>query len=412
MSKRRVVITGLGAVSPLGLTVAENWENALAGKSGIRPITHMDVESFSVRFGGSVPNFEVTNYLSKKEAKKMAPFIHYGMAAAIEAIKDAGLEVTEDNAERIGVAIGAGIGGVGGIEKGYADFTKGGPRKISPFFVPSNIINMISGNLSVMYGFKGPNFSIVTACSSGTHNIGDAARKIVYGDADVMLAGGAEMATSATGLGGFAAARALSTRNDDPETASRPWDKDRDGFVLSDGAGVVVLEEYETAKARGAMIYAELVGYGMSGDAFHMTLPPPEGEGAQRCMKAALSDAGIHSGNVQYINAHGTSTPAGDKAETDAVKAVFSDYAYKIAVNSTKSMTGHMLGAAGGIEAVFTALAIRDQVSPPTINLFNQDPECDLDYVANTAREMKIDVALSNSFGFGGTNGSLVLRKI
>ncbi len=412
MSKRRVVITGLGAVSPLGLTVAENWENALAGKSGICPITHMDVESFAVRFGGSVSNFEVTDYLTKKDAKKMATFIHYGMAAAIEAIKDAGLEVTEDNAERIGVAIGAGIGGLGGIEKGYADFIKGGPRKISPFFVPSNIINMISGNLSVMYGFKGPNFAIVTACSSGTHNIGDAARKIAYGDADVMLAGGAEMATSATGLGGFAAARALSTRNDSPETASRPWDKDRDGFVLSDGAGVIVLEEYETAKARGATIYAELAGYGMSGDAFHMTLPPPGGEGAQRCMKSALKDAGINPESVQYINAHGTSTPAGDKAETDAVKAVFSDYAYKLAVNSTKSMTGHMLGAAGGIEAVFTALAIRDQVSPPTINLFNQDPECDLDYVANTAREMKIDVALSNSFGFGGTNGSLVLRKI
>lgn len=412
MAKRRVVITGLGAVSPLGLTVAENWENALAGKSGIRPVTHMDVENFPVRFGGDVPNFEVTDYLSKKEARKMAPFIHYGMAAAIEAINDSGLEVTEENAERIGVAIGAGIGGLGGIEKGYADYLKGGPRKISPFFVPSNIINMISGNLSVMYGFKGPNFAIVTACSSGTHNIGDAARKIMYGDADVMLAGGAEMATSCTGLGGFAAARALSTRNDDPQTASRPWDKDRDGFVLSDGAGVVVLEEYEIAKARGAKIYGELVGYGMSGDAYHMTLPPPEGEGAQRCMKNALKDGGINPEEVQYINAHGTSTPAGDKAESDAVKAVFADHAYKIAVNSTKSMTGHMLGAAGGIEAVFTALAIRDQVSPPTINIFNQDPECDLDYVANTAREMEINVAVSNSFGFGGTNGTIVLRKL
>lgn len=412
MSKRRVVITGLGAVSPLGLTVAENWENALAGKSGIRPVTHMDVEKFPVRFGGDVANFEVTDYLSKKEAKKMAPFIHYGMAAAIEAINDSGLEVTEENAERIGVAIGAGIGGLGGIEKGYGDYLKGGPRKISPFFVPSNIINMISGNLSVMYGFKGPNFAIVTACSSGTHNIGDAARKIMYGDADVMLAGGAEMATSCTGLGGFAAARALSTRNDDPQTASRPWDKDRDGFVLSDGAGVVVLEEYEIAKKRGAEIYGELVGYGMSGDAHHMTLPPPAGEGAQRCMKSALRDAGLNPEDVQYINAHGTSTPAGDKAESDAVKAVFADHAYKIAVNSTKSMTGHMLGAAGGIEAVFTALAIRDQVSPPTINIFNQDPECDLDYVANTAREMKIDIAVSNSFGFGGTNGTIVLRKI
>ena len=412
MSKRRVVITGIGAVSPLGLTVPENWENALAGKSGIGPITHMDVENFAVRFGGAVPNFEVTDYLSKKDAKKMASFIHYGMAAGIEAIKDSGLEVSDENAERIGVAIGAGIGGLGGIEKGYADFLRGGPRKISPFFVPSNIINMISGNLSVMYGFKGPNFAIVTACSTGTHNIGDAARKIMYGDADVMLAGGAEMATSATGLGGFSAARALSTRNDDPQTASRPWDIDRDGFVLSDGAGVVVLEEYETAKARGAKIYAELLGYGMSGDAYHMTLPPPGGEGAQRCMKSALNDAGVNPDDIQYINAHGTSTPAGDKAESDAVKAVFSDHAYNIAVNSTKSMTGHMLGAAGGIEAVFTCLAIHNQVSPPTINIFNQDPECDLDYVANTAREMKIDVALSNSFGFGGTNGTIVLGKV
>jgi len=412
LSKRRVVITGLGAISPLGLTVAENWENALAGKSGIQPITHMDVENFAVKFGGSVRDFDVEKFLPKKEAKKMAPFIHYGMAAAIEAINDAGLEVTEQNAERIGVAIGAGIGGLGGIEKGYADFTRGGPRKISPFFVPSNIINMISGNLSVMYGFKGPNYAIVTACSSGTHNIGDAARKIVYGDADVMLAGGAEMATSATGLGGFAAARALSTRNDSPETASRPWDADRDGFVLSDGAGVVVLEEFENAKARGANIYAELTGFGMSGDAYHMTLPPEGGEGAQRCMKIALKDAGVNPDSIQYINAHGTSTPAGDKAESDAVKAVFGDAAYKVAVNSTKSMTGHMLGAAGGIEAVFTTLAIRDQVSPPTINIFNQDPACDLDYVANTAREMKIDMALSNSFGFGGTNGTIVLRKM
>ena len=412
MSKRRVVITGLGAVTPLGLTVAETWENALAGKSGIRAITHMDTENFAVKFGGSVPNFEVTDYLSKKEAKKMAPFIHYGMAAGMEAIKDSGIQVTDENAERIGVAIGAGIGGLGGIEKGYGDYLKGGPRKISPFFVPSNIINMISGNLSVMYGFKGPNFAIVTACSSGTHNIGDAARKIMYGDADVMLAGGAEMATSCTGLGGFAAARALSTRNDDPATASRPWDKDRDGFVLSDGAGVVVLEEYEIAKARGANIYGELVGYGMSGDAYHMTLPPPGGEGAKRCMQNALKDGGINTDEVHYVNAHGTSTPAGDKAESDAVKSTFGDHAYNLVVNSTKSMTGHMLGAAGGLEAVFTALAIRDQVSPPTINIFNQDPECDLDYVANTARDMKIDVAVSNSFGFGGTNGTIVLRKM
>ena len=412
MSKRRVVVTGLGAVTPLGLSVAETWENALAGKSGIGPIEHMDVSDFSVRFGGSVWGFDVNDFLPKKEAKKMDPFMHYGMAAGIEAIKDSGLEVTDENAERIGVAIGAGIGGVGGIEKGYDAYLKGGPRKISPFFVPSNIINMISGNLSVMYGLKGPNFSIVTACTTGTHNIGDSSRMISYGDADVMIAGGAEMATSFTGLGGFAAARALSTRNDDPQTASRPWDVDRDGFVLSDGAGVVVLEEYEHAKARGAKIYAELSGFGMSGDAYHMTLPPPGGEGAQRCMKLALRDAGVNPDQVDYINAHGTSTPAGDKAETDAVKAVLGEHAYNTAVSSTKSMTGHMLGAAGGIEAVFTALAIKDQVAPPTINIFNQDPECDLDYVPDTAREMKIDVAVSNSFGFGGTNGTLVFRKV
>ncbi len=412
MSKRRVVITGLGAVTPLGLSVSETWENTLAGKSGIRPLEHMDVSNYSVRFGGSVWGFDAANFLPKKEAKKMDPFMHYGMAAGIEAIQDSGIEITEENAERIGVAIGAGIGGVGGIEQGYAAFLKGGPRKISPFFVPSNIINMISGNLSVMYGLKGPNFAIVTACTTGTHNIGDAARMISYGDADMMVAGGAEMATSYTGLGGFAAARALSTRNDDPARASRPWDVDRDGFVLSDGAGVVVLEEYEHAKARGAKIYAELAGFGMSGDAYHMTLPPPGGEGAQRCMKIAIKDAGINPDEVDYINAHGTSTPAGDKAESDAVKAVLGDHAYKTAVSSTKSMTGHMLGAAGGIEAVFSALAIRDQVAPPTINIFNQDPECDLDYVPNTAREMKIDIAVSNSFGFGGTNGTLVFRKV
>jgi len=412
LSKRRVVITGLGAVTPLGLSVSETWENALAGKSGIRPLEHMDVSDYTVRFGGSVWGFDVANYLPKKDAKKMDPFMHYGMAAGIEAIKDSGIEVTDENAERIGVAIGAGIGGVGGIEQGYAAYLKGGPRKISPFFVPSNIINMISGNLSVMYGLKGPNFAIVTACTTGTHCIGDASRMIAYGDADVMIAGGAEMATSFTGLGGFAAARALSTRNDDPATASRPWDVDRDGFVLSDGAGVVVVEEYEHAKARGAKIYAELSGFGMSGDAYHMTLPPPGGEGAQRCMKIALKDAGVNPDQVDYINAHGTSTPAGDKAETDAVKAVLGDHAYKTAVSSTKSMTGHMLGAAGGIEAVFSALAIRDQIAPPTINIFNQDPECDLDYVPDTAREMNIDIAVSNSFGFGGTNGTLVFRKV
>ena len=412
MTKRRVVITGLGMVSPVGLNVPECWANILAGKSGIGPITHFDVSDFSVRFGGSVRNFDVTEYISPKDAKKMDPFIHYGVAAGIQAVRDAGLEVTEVNAERIGVAIGSGIGGLGGIEKGHEAFMKGGPRKISPFFVPSNIINMISGNLSIIYGMKGPNIAITTACATATHSIGDAARMIEYGDADVMIAGGAEMATSPTGLGGFAAARALSTRNDDPQAASRPWDRDRDGFVLSDGAGVVVLEEYEFAKARGARIYAEVIGFGMSGDAYHMTSPAPGGEGAARCMRAALRNAGLNPEDVDYINAHGTSTPAGDKGETDAMKAAFGAHAKKVAVSSTKSMTGHLLGAAGGIEAVFTALSIRDQVAPPTINLDNPDPECDLDYVPGAARPMKIDVAMSNSFGFGGTNGTLVFRKL
>jgi len=412
LSKRRVVITGLGMVSPVGLSVKESWENILAGKSGIAPITHFDTTGFSTTFGGSVKNFDVTNYISAKDAKKMDPFIHYGIAASMEAFKDSGLEVTEQNAERIGVAVGSGIGGLPGIEKGNEAFLNGGPRKISPFFVPSNIINMISGHVSIMYGLKGPNIALVTACATGTHSIGDAARLIEYGDADVMIAGGAEMATSPCGLGGFASARALSTRNDSPETASRPWDVDRDGFVLSDGAGVVVLEEYEHAKARGAKIYAEVVGYGMSGDAHHMTLPAPGGEGAMRCMKNAMRNAGINPEQVNYINAHGTSTPAGDKAETDAAKGAFGDYAYKIAMSSTKSMTGHLLGAAGGIEAIFTALAVHQQVAPPTINIFNQDPECDLDYVPNTARQMEINYALSNSFGFGGTNGTLILAKV
>ncbi|MFA7094925.1 MAG: beta-ketoacyl-ACP synthase II [Gammaproteobacteria bacterium] len=412
MAKRRVVITGLGIISPVGLSVAEAWENILAGKSGIGPITHMDVSDFSVRFGGTIKNFDAHQYITPKEAKKMDPFIHYGIAAAVQAITDAGLEVTEENAERIGVAIGSGIGGISGIEKGHKAYLDGGPRKVSPFFVPSSIINMISGNLSIMYGMKGPNIALVTACATATHNIGDAVRIIAYGDADVMIAGGAEMATSPTGLGGFAAARALSTRNDDPERASRPWDKDRDGFVLSDGAGVVVLEEYEHAKKRGAKIYAEVIGFGMSGDAYHMTLPSEGGEGAARCMRNALRDAQINPEDVHYINAHGTSTPAGDKGETLAVKAAFGDYAYKLAMSSTKSMTGHLLGAAGGVEAIFSVLAIRDQVAPPTINYFTPDPECDLDYVPNSAREMKIDVALSNSFGFGGTNATLVFRKI
>lgn len=411
MAKRRVVITGMGMVSPVGLSVKESWENILAGKSGIAPITHFDTTGFSTTFGGSVKNFDVSNYLSPKDAKKMDPFIHYGIAASMEAIKDSGLEVTEQNAERIGVAVGSGIGGLPGIEKGHEAYMKGGPRKISPFFVPSNIINMISGHVSIMYGLKGPNIALVTACATGTHSIGDASRLIEYGDADVMIAGGAEMATSPCGLGGFGSARALSTRNDDPEAASRPWDKDRDGFVLSDGAGVMVLEEYEHAKARGAKIYAEVIGYGMSGDAYHMTLPAAGGEGASRCMNNALRNAGINTGQVNYINAHGTSTPAGDKAETDAAKATFGEHAYKLAMSSTKSMTGHLLGAAGGVEAIFTAMAIHDQAAPPTINIFNQDPECDLDYVAGTAREMEINYALSNSFGFGGTNATLVLAK-
>ncbi len=410
-TSRRVVITGMGMVGPVGLNVPDSWSNILAGKSGIKPLEHFDVSDFSVRFGGSVWGFDVNDYMSPKEAKKMDHFIHYGIAAGIEAIADSGLETTEENAHKIGVAIGSGIGGLTGIERGHKAYTRGGPRKISPFFVPSNIINMISGNLSIMYGYKGPNFAIVTACTTGTHNIGEAGRMVQRGEADVMIAGGAEMATSPTGLGGFAAARALSTRNDDPETASRPWDKDRDGFVLSDGAGVVVLEEYEHAKKRGAKIYAELIGFGMSGDAYHMTLPSAGGEGASRCMNNALRDAGVNPDEVDYVNAHGTSTPAGDVAETTAVKNTFGEHASKLAMSSTKSMTGHLLGAAGGIEAIFSALALRDQVAPPTINIFTPDPECDLDYVPGEAREMKMDVVLSNSFGFGGTNGTLVLRK-
>jgi len=411
MTKRRVVITGLGMVSPVGLNVSDSWTNVLAGKSGIAPLTHFDVSAYSVRFGGSIRDFDITDYISNKDAKKMDLFIHYGIAAGMQAVRDSGLIVTEENAERIGVAIGSGIGGLTGIEKGHNAILNGSPRKISPFFVPSNIINMISGNLSIIYGMKGPNYAITTACATATHSIGDAARLIEYGDADVMVAGGAEMATSVTGLGGFAAARALSTRNDDPEAASRPWDKDRDGFVLSDGAGVVVLEEYEFAKARGANIYAEVTGFGMSGDAYHMTSPSKGGEGAARCMKIALKNAGINAEDVDYINAHGTSTPAGDLGETQALKSAFGDHAYKVAVSSTKSMTGHLLGAAGGIEAVFSALAIRDQVAPPTINLDNPDPECDLDFVPGEARQMKIDTVMSNSFGFGGTNGTLIFRK-
>jgi 3-oxoacyl-[acyl-carrier-protein] synthase II len=413
MSKRRVVITGLGAVTPVGLNVKDTWKNILAGKSGVAALTDFDnIENFSTRFGASIKDFDITTIIPKKDAKKMDTFIHYGIAAGKEAIEDSGLEITDENAERIGVAIGAGIGGLPGIESGYDSYLKGGPRKISPFFVPSNIINMIAGNLSIMFGMKGPNIAIATACSSGTHNIASAGRMIQYGDADVMIAGGAEMSTSKTGLGGFAAARALSTRNDAPAKASRPWDKDRDGFVLGDGAGIVVLEEYEHAIKRGATIYAELAGSGMSSDAYHMTSPSPGGNGAARCMKSAMADAGLTPDQVDYINAHGTSTPAGDAGETQAIKAAFGTAADSVAISSTKSMIGHLLGAAGGVEAVFSILAIRDQIAPPTINLDNPDPECDLDYVPNIAREMKIDIAMSNSFGFGGTNGTVIFKKV
>jgi 3-oxoacyl-[acyl-carrier-protein] synthase II len=411
MDKRRVVITGLGIVSPVGNNVKDAWTNIINGVSGIAPITNIDTEAQAVKFGGAVKDFDVSKYLSAKEAKKMDIFIHYGMAAGIQAFEDSGIEVTDENAERIGVAIGAGIGGLTTIEKTADLFREKGPKRISPFFVPSSIINMVSGNMSIKFGLKGPNFAIVTACTTGTHNIGDASRIIEYGDADVMIAGGTEMSTTNCGLGGFAAARALSTRNDDPTTASRPWDVDRDGFVLGDGAGVVVLEEYEHAKKRGAHIYGELTGYGMSSDAYHMTLPSKGGEGAARCMRNAMNNAGINPEQLDYINAHGTSTPAGDAAETEAAKLALGAHSKNIVMSSTKSMTGHLLGAAGGIEAVFSTLAIRDQIAPPTINIFNQDPECDLDYAANEAREMQITHAISNSFGFGGTNGSLVISK-
>jgi 3-oxoacyl-[acyl-carrier-protein] synthase II len=412
LARRRVVITGLGIVSPVGNSVEQAWQNILAGRSGIDRITRFDVSTFPVQIAGEVRDFDIGHYLSPKEARRMDTFIHYGMAAGIQAIKDAGLEAHPANAERIGVAIGSGIGGLPLIENTCDDFIAGGVRKISPFFVPGSIINMISGNLSIMYGYKGPNVSLVSACSTGTHSIGDAGRLIEYGDADIMIAGGAEGCVSKLGLGGFCAARALSTRNDDPKTASRPWDKDRDGFVLGEGAGVVVLEEYEHAKARGARIYGELVGFGMSADANHMTAPCEDGEGAARCMTNALRNAQMNPQDVQYVNAHGTSTPLGDKAETIAVKRAFGDHAKQLVVNSTKSMTGHLLGAAGGIEAVFSALAIYHQISPPTINIFNQDELCDLDYCANEARPMKIDVALSNSFGFGGTNGTVVFKRV
>ena len=412
MKKRRVVITGLGIVCPVGNTIAEAWRNILNGNSGIATLENIDTEDQAVTFGGSVKNFDISEYLSPKEVKKMDIFIHYGIAAGIQAIEDSGIEITESNAERIGVAIGAGIGGLTTIEKTADLFREKGPKRISPFFVPSSIINMVSGNLSIKYGLKGPNFAIVTACTTGTHNIGDASRIIEYGDADVMIAGGTEMSTTNCGLGGFAAARALSTRNDDPLTASRPWDIDRDGFVLGDGAGVIVLEEYKHAKKRGANIYAELSGYGMSSDAYHITLPSEGGEGAARCMINAINNAGINPNEVDYINVHGTSTPAGDIAETDAAKLALGSHSNKIVMSSTKSMTGHLLGAAGGIEAIFSILSIKDQVAPPTINIFNQDPKCDLDYAANEAKEISINNAISNSFGFGGTNGSIVISKL
>jgi 3-oxoacyl-[acyl-carrier-protein] synthase II len=399
-------------VTPIGNNVGDTWRNLLQGKSGIAPLTHFDVTDYPVRFGGSIRNFNAEDYIPRKDIKKMDVFIHYGMAAGLEALQDSGLVIDETNAHRVGVAIGSGIGGLGGIEQGTQTILESGPRRLTPFFVPSNIINMISGNLSIRIGAKGPNFAIVTACTTGTHNIGEAARIIAYGDADAMLAGGAEMATSPTGLAGFANAKALSTRNDAPERASRPWDRDRDGFVLSDGAGVIVLEEYGHAIKRGARIYAELIGYGMSGDAHHMTLPSPGGEGAIRCMRNAIADAAIAPEAVDYINAHGTSTPAGDVIESNAIKQVFQGHAYKVAISSTKSMVGHMLGAAGGVEAIFSILALRDQVAPPTINLDNPDPECDLDYVPHTARQAPLHITLSNSFGFGGTNGTIIFRHM
>ena len=412
MSRRRVVVTGLGIISPVGNTVDDAWANIVAGHSGITGISKFDASVFASRIAGEVKNFDVGQYLSPKEARRMDIFIHYGLAAGIQAIKDAGLEAKPLNAERIGINIGSGIGGLKFIEDTHTEYLANGPRRISPFFIPASIINMISGNLSIMYGFQGPNLSCVSACATGNHSIGESARLIEYGDADIMVAGGAESTVCPLAIGGFASAKALSTRNDDPATASRPWDTGRDGFVMGEGAGVLVLEEYEHAKARGAKIYCELAGYGMSADAYHMTAPTEDGSGAARAMRNALNNAHINPDGVNYINAHGTSTPLGDIAETRAMKLCFGDHAKKLAVSSTKSMTGHLLGAAGGIESVFSALAIRDQIAPPTINMFEQDPESDLDYVPNTARRMAIDVVLSNSFGFGGTNATLVFRKV
>jgi 3-oxoacyl-[acyl-carrier-protein] synthase II len=412
VSRRRVVVTGLGIISPIGIGIADNWSSVVAGRSGIARISRFDPAGISTQIAGEVKGFQADKYISAKEARRFDVFIHYGLAAGIEAIKDAGLVDANLNKERIGINIGSGIGGISMIEDTHNVLLESGPRRVSPFFIPGSIINMISGQLSIMYGFQGPNLAMVTACTTATHCIGESGRMIQYGDADVMVAGGAESSITPLCLAGFSSARALSTRNDDPATASRPWDKDRDGFVLGEGAGVLVLEELEHAKARGARIYAELAGFGMSADAHHITAPMEDGEGARRCMANALKDARLNADQVHYVNAHGTSTPLGDIAETIAVKRCFGDYAKKVAVSSTKSMTGHLLGAAGGVEAVYSALAVREQIAPPTINIFNQDPECDLDYVPNTARKMRIDAALSNSFGFGGTNGTLVFTKV
>jgi len=410
LSKRRVVVTGLGIISPVGTGISTAWQNIIAGQSGITKITRFDASALACQVAGEVKDFDVTQYLPAKDARRMDRFIHLGLVAGMEAFRDSGLEVTEHNAERIGVNIGSGIGGLPMIEDTHSDYISNGPRKISPFFIPGTIINMISGNLSIMYGLKGPNLAMVSACTTGTHCVGESARVIEYGDADVMICGGAESTICPLAVGGFSAARALSTRNDDPATSSRPWDKDRDGFVMGEGAGVLVLEEYEHAKARGARIYAELAGYGMSGDAYHMTSPSTDGP--KRSMLNALRNAGLNPDQVDYVNAHGTSTPMGDKNETDAIKLAFADHAHKLVVSSTKSMTGHLLGGAGGVESVFCALAVHHQIAPPTINIIEQDPECDLDYCANAARDMKIDVAVNNNFGFGGTNGTLVFRKI
>lgn len=410
MTKRRVVVTGLGVVSPVGIGTQTAWNNLVAGQSGITRITKFDPTPFASQIAGEVKGFNAEDFIPAKDARRMDTFIQYGLAAGLEAFRDSGLEVTDANAERIGVTIGSGIGGLGLIESTNDSYDEGGPRKISPFFIPGTIINMISGNLSIMLGLKGPNIAVVTACTTGTHSIGEAARMIEYGDADVMVAGGAEAAITELSVGGFASARALSGRNDDPATASRPWDKDRDGFVIGEGAGVLVLEEYEHAKARGARIYAEVAGYGLSADAYHMTAPNMDGP--RRSMVNALKNAGVNPDQVQFMNAHGTSTPLGDTNETNAIKATFGDHAYKLVVNSTKSMTGHLLGGAGGLESVFTVLSVYNQISPPTINLFNQDPECDLDYCANTARDLNIEYALKNNFGFGGTNGSLLFKRV